>query len=269
MLGLLAAAAVAVDLPRCTIAVAGANGRVGSMVCKELLRNHPRVKVRALVRDAYNAFEGYGRLSYEVGAEDGKMDIQAAWKQDEEGRFLSPATMEFDDAVQASYGLDRLEIRECELRYAKDVESALGDVDGVIYCATAFNEFRQRLPDRLDAAASRIAKGGLALFELRFGDALFGERRGGGEDAEGSDANKERTREAQGKTADYEGVENAVRVLKRTCERRASLSALTGGQAGGGTGLQVPFVLLSSAAALGYDSSPYSSEVRLLSLPSI
>ena len=38
------------QLPRCTIAVAGANGRVGSMVCRELLRNHPQVTVRALVR---------------------------------------------------------------------------------------------------------------------------------------------------------------------------------------------------------------------------
>ena len=150
-------------LPRCTIAVAGANGRVGSMVCRELLRNHPQVSVRALVRDASNPWEGYGRLSYEVGAEDGKMDLRPAWQMGEEGRFAAPATMEFDADVQSGYGLDRLELRECELRYAKDVDAVLSDVDAVIYCATAFNALRRRLPDRLDEAGRGIAKTGMAL----------------------------------------------------------------------------------------------------------
>ena len=103
---------------------------------QELLRNHKNVQVRALVRDAKNAYNGYGRLSYEVGAEDGKMDLRPAWAMDPEtGRYAAPATMEFDEAVQGGYGLDRLEIRECELRYTKDVDAALGDVDAVIWCA--------------------------------------------------------------------------------------------------------------------------------------
>ena len=76
---LLPLAALAAPLPRCTVAVAGANGRVGSMVCRELLRKHKQVTVRALMRNAADPFEGYGRLSYEVGAEDGKMDIAPAW----------------------------------------------------------------------------------------------------------------------------------------------------------------------------------------------
>ena len=37
-------------LPACTIAVAGANGRVGAMVVRELLRTEPAVSVCALVR---------------------------------------------------------------------------------------------------------------------------------------------------------------------------------------------------------------------------
>ena len=252
----------AAPLPRCTVAVAGANGRVGSMICRELLRNHPQVTVRALVRDAQNPYEGYGRLSYEVGAEDGKMDLRPAWSRGEDGGFAQPATMEFDENVMATYGLDRLEIRECELRYAKDVEAALSDVDAVVYCATSFNNFRQRLPDRLDEAAGRIAQGGMALFELRFGDALFGKQRGRGDGAENSDASKERRAEARGKTADVEGLENTLRVVQKSRARRASLAALTGGQAGAVARVGVPFVLISGSGALGYDSSPYSSEVR-------
>ena len=101
---------------------------------QELLRKHKNVQVRALVRDASKAYQGYGRLSYEVGAEEGNMDLRPAWQADPEtGRFASPATMEFDEEVQGGYGLDRLEIRECELRYAKDVDNALGDADAVIW----------------------------------------------------------------------------------------------------------------------------------------
>lgn len=104
--------------------------------------------------------------------------------------------MEFDES-QSSYGLDRLEIRECELRYMADVEAALSDVrmihatpsdglhavghkrgiptwrrrllwmmhlrspsqvDAVVFCASAFNSNRQRLPDRIESAAGSIAK---------------------------------------------------------------------------------------------------------------
>ena len=145
------------------------------MVCRELLRNHKQVNVRALVRSASDPYKGYGRLSYEVGAEDGKMDLKAAWAMDDEtGRFAAPQTMEFDPDVQSGYGLDRLELRECELRYPKDVDEALSGVDAVVWCASSFNAFRQRLPDRVDEAARSIDQRGMALFELRLGKALFG-----------------------------------------------------------------------------------------------
>ena len=54
-----------------TVLVVGANGRLGSMVTRYLLRNHPEVKeVLASVHYVGQASSrGYGRLSYEVGAE--------------------------------------------------------------------------------------------------------------------------------------------------------------------------------------------------------
>lgn len=246
----------ATPLPRCTVAVAGANGRVGSMVCRELLRSHPQVTVRALIRDASNPFEGYGKLSYEVGAEDGQMDIAPAWRLGEEG-LLGAQTTEFDPAVQSGYGLDRLEIRECELRYGRDVEDALADVDAVVWCASAFNAFRQRLPDRLDGAANSIAKAGMNLFELRFGKAFLGE--------EPKPDDEQRRKAASGKTADVEGLEIAVDTLVAARRRRARLAELTGGAAAAATDLlsaTPALVVLSSASVLGYEEEGFSGELR-------
>ena len=100
----------------------------------------------------------------------------------------------------------------------------LSDVDGVIYCASAFNAFRQRLPDRLDNAANAIAKTGMALFELRFGDALFGSgrRRSDGEGDEANEAKKARQQAVKGKTADVEGLELVVQAVRRTQVRQAT-----------------------------------------------
>ena len=254
---LFVALAAAKPLPRCTIAVAGANGRVGSMVCRELLRKHKQVTVRALVRSASDPYQGYGRLSYEVGAEDGKMELRPAWQINEDG-VMGAASIEFDEDVQGGYGLDRLEIRECELRYKRDVDDALADVDAVIYCASAFNSFRQRLPDKVDDAANSIAQAGMNLFELRFGKALFGEP----DKEDGSDA--PRREAARDKTADVEGVANAAAAMASTRRRRSTLAQLTGG---GGSGLAnvgelPPLVLLSSAGSLGYDEDTLSGELR-------
>ena len=147
------------------------------------------------------------------------MELAPAWRMGEDG-VMGAASIEFDPAVQGGYGLDRLEIRECDLRYDKDVEDALADVrvacphevrsaaanrkrrlaawqvDAVIYCASAFNAQRQKLPDRVDGAASAIASAGMNLFELRLGKAFFGEP----EKADGSDG--PRREAAKGKTAE-------------------------------------------------------------------
>ncbi|KAL1528447.1 hypothetical protein AB1Y20_009793 [Prymnesium parvum] len=245
----------AVELPRCTIAVAGANGRVGSMVCRELLRAHTAVTVRALVRTASDV-SGFERLSYEVGAEDGAMELRPAWRLDEQtGRLAAPATVQFDDEVQRGFGLARLELRECELRAAREVEEALADVDGVIFCATSFDTARRRLPDRVDEAAGRLASAGMALFELRLGDAIFGKApRAGGADAPAAS-------ELRGKTADVEGLQNVLSALARNRKRRASLAELSG-QMGRPTALRVPFVLASACDYLGYDEDLLSRELR-------
>ena len=86
-------------LPACTIAVAGANGRVGAMVVRELLRTEPAVSVRALVRTT-SRLEGYARLSYEVGAEDAQYSLRPAWALADEGGLAWQTKATFDEDVQ-------------------------------------------------------------------------------------------------------------------------------------------------------------------------
>ena len=78
------------------------------MVCRELLRNHPQVTVRALVRSASDPYQGYGRLSYEVGAEEGKMDIAPAWRIGDGGGFSESVTVEFDEERQRAAKFEQL-----------------------------------------------------------------------------------------------------------------------------------------------------------------
>ena len=135
-------------LPQCTVVVAGGNGRVGASVCRNLLRNHPLVSVRALIRNADDIMS-YEYLSYEVGAEDAKGTIRPAWAALADGE--PRISFEFDEEVQGTYGLDRLSLCECELRYKPDVERALQGADAVIYCASAFDANRRKNPERLQA----------------------------------------------------------------------------------------------------------------------
>ena len=137
-------------LPQCTVVVAGGNGRVGASVCRNLLRNHPLVSVRALIRNADDIMS-YEYLSYEVGAEDAKGTIRPAWAALADGE--PRISFEFDEEVQGTYGLDRLSLCECELRYKPDVERALQGADAVIYCASAFDANRRKNPERLQARA--------------------------------------------------------------------------------------------------------------------
>ena len=207
------------ELPPCTVVVAGANGRVGSRVVTELLRKHSKVSVRALVRTA-TRFEGYERLSYETGAEDGKMSIRPAWEI-QQGGFAQGQTSEFDPAVQGSYGLDRLEILECDVRHRPDVARVLAGADAVIYCATSFGEGRTKLPERLDNFNRGAAAFGANLFELPLPG--FGRGGGGG----GDDEAAARRASTTGTTADEEGVALVLEELSRELSRRARLKALT------------------------------------------
>ena len=90
------------------VLVVGANGRLGSMVTRYLLRNHPEVKevVAAVHYVGEATTRGYGRLSYEVGAEDGIGTIGAAWSPEEERN----ASFQFSDEMK-SYNLQNL-VRE-------------------------------------------------------------------------------------------------------------------------------------------------------------
>ena len=133
------------------ILIIGANGRLGSMVARRLLRSHPEVKeVVAAVHYAGQASTiGYGRLSYEVGAEDGKGTIGPAW-DDEESSNASSFT--FDPRVMSNYNINKLRIVEVELLNPTQVRTMIDDVDSIIFCATDFDGNRPRSISSLNAA---------------------------------------------------------------------------------------------------------------------
>ena len=136
------------------VLVAGANGRLGSMVCRYLLRQHPELRevVAAVhvVGENSSTARGYGRLAYEVGAEDGAGSIGPAWSSGEE----RTATFQYDGQVMAGYNLQKMRIVECELLDPVQCESILSDndVDAVIWCATDFNGNTPRAVSGLNVA---------------------------------------------------------------------------------------------------------------------
>jgi hypothetical protein len=87
------------------VLVVGANGRLGSMVTRYILRNHPEVKevVAAVHYVGQATSRGWGRLSYEVGAEDGQGYIGSAWSPEEERN----ARFEYTEAMK-DYNLQNL-----------------------------------------------------------------------------------------------------------------------------------------------------------------
>lgn len=134
------------------VLVAGANGRLGSMVCRHLLRSHPEIgEVVAavhVVSERSPTARGYGRLSYEVGAEDGVGNIGPAWSSAEE----RVATFRYDDASMAGYNLNKLRIVECELLDPVECASVCEGVDAMIWCATDFNGNTPRAVSGLNVA---------------------------------------------------------------------------------------------------------------------
>ena len=98
------------------ILLVGANGRLGSMVCRKLLRTYPEIKELVamvhVVGENSGTSRGYGRLSYEVGAEDGRGTINPAWDLQDRNAYF-----EFDEEVMSDYNLDKLRVVECEVRY--------------------------------------------------------------------------------------------------------------------------------------------------------
>ena len=101
------------------------------------------------------------------------MSIRPAWELGDGGSgdgdngFARSQQTEYDQDVQGSYGLDRLEVFECEVRHGSDVARALTGADAVVFCASTFNEGRTRPPERLDNFNRASAALGADLFELR------------------------------------------------------------------------------------------------------
>lgn len=146
------------------ILVAGANGQLGSMVCRYLLRNYPQTQVIAAVHyvgESSPTSRGYARLSYEVGAEDGTGTIAPAWTIDDR-----ETTFEYNPEVMQGYNLQNLRLVECEyldpLSCKTIVEDA--DCDAIVWCATDFNGNLPRAVSSLNVAllfraVTRPAKG--------------------------------------------------------------------------------------------------------------
>ena len=132
------------------VLIVGANGRLGSMITRHLLRTHPEVKevVAAVHYVGRATSRGWGRLSYEVGAEDGKGSIGAAWAPEEERN----ASFMFDPEVMSGYNLNKLRIVEVELLDPVQVSTITEDVDAVIFAATDFEGNRPRAVASLNAA---------------------------------------------------------------------------------------------------------------------
>jgi hypothetical protein len=130
-----------------TVLIVGSNGRLGSMVTRHLLRNHPEVKeVLAAVHYVGEASSrGYGRLSYEVGAEDGVGTIGAAWSEDRNAYF------EYSDEMK-DYNLNKLRVLPVELLDPEQCKTIMEGVDAVIWCATDFEGNRPRAIASLNVA---------------------------------------------------------------------------------------------------------------------
>lgn len=137
------------SLKKKRVLVVGANGRLGSMVCRRLLRNNPETEVIACVHyvgEDSPTSRGYGRLSYEVGAEDGVGSIGAAWSAEDR-----TATFEYADYMK-DYNLKNLRLVECELLDPVQCTTICEGIDSVIWCATDFNGNQPRAVSGLNIA---------------------------------------------------------------------------------------------------------------------
>ena len=137
------------SLKKKRVLVVGANGRLGSLVCRYLLRNNPETEVVACVHyvsENSSTSRGYSRLSYEVGAEDGVGSIGAAWSAEDR-----VATFEYADYMK-DYNLKNLRMVECELLDPVQCQTICEGVDSVIWCATDYNGNTPRAVSGLNVA---------------------------------------------------------------------------------------------------------------------
>jgi hypothetical protein len=121
---------------RSRILVVGANGALGSCVCRALLRNGKLVVagVHAVGENSFTS-RGYGNLAYQVGAEDGLGSIGAAWSSDRVQSF------QYNPQVMEGYNLQNLQVVELELLNPLECDTVVRayDVDTVVFCASDFS----------------------------------------------------------------------------------------------------------------------------------
>eukprot|EP00956_Cyclotella_meneghiniana_P002084 scaffold2340_cov64-Cyclotella_meneghiniana.AAC.4 len=134
------------------ILITGANGRLGSMITRHLLRSRGSEMKEVIAAVHYvgssATTRGYGRLSYEVGAEDGIGSIGPAWSGEDERN----ASFQYDDEVMKGYNLHKLRVVDVELLNPLQVQTITENVDAIIYCATDFEGNRPKAVASLNAA---------------------------------------------------------------------------------------------------------------------
>ena len=131
------------------VLVVGANGRLGSMVVRHLLRNNPTTEIVAAVHvvgENSSTARGYSRLAYEIGAEDGVGSIGPAWSADER-----VASFEYTSDME-SHNLQNCRVVEVELLDPVQCNTICEDVDAVVWCATDFNGNTPRAVSGLNVA---------------------------------------------------------------------------------------------------------------------
>jgi len=125
-----------------TVLVCGANGFVGSRVVRNLLRMQDGpAEVRAVVRDA-GKLESFSRLSYEIGAEEGKGTISPVW-------VTRDVSFEGTEEMKG-YGLGKVKVLSGDLLDSAFVKDAVSGCDSVVYCAAPeSNPLASLAPDAL------------------------------------------------------------------------------------------------------------------------
>jgi hypothetical protein len=112
-------------------------------------RNNPKTEVVAAVHvvgENSPTARGYGRLAYEIGAEDGVGSIGPAWSADDR-----VASFEYTSDME-SYNLQNCRVVEVELLDPVQCNTICEDVDAVVWCATDFNGNTPRAVSGLNVA---------------------------------------------------------------------------------------------------------------------
>ena len=157
-LGSAEAAVSAPSLKGTTVLVCGANGYVGSRVVRDLLRMRDGPsEVRAVVRDSEET-DTFARLSFEIGAEEGKGTISPVW-------VTRQVSFEGTEAMR-DYGLSKIKVLSGDLLDAEFVGDAVRGIDAVVFCAGSSSALAAFVPSaifrRLQGKKGTVVAGSVA-----------------------------------------------------------------------------------------------------------